>query len=134
MNLSTAINLMLLAGLIVIGVQFYFTSAKIERNAGTLSAMQEQLKQAEQGAAYLEGVIRDWDRETGETLEKWREAETLDRDAESRLSSLEGVFLRHDLAFLAKAKPQLVENIVNQGTRKAMKRLSCVSDISRTDC
>jgi len=134
MQLSTAINIGLFAMLCLTFYMANRVDQKWKEANATLAVAHEKLKQAEGGAQYAVDVVRSWEQSLAETTLRLADVETLDRAAEAGLSSLEDIFLRHDLKSLAAKKPRLIEGLVNQGSRKAMKRLSCVSDIHRVDC
>jgi len=134
MQLSTAFNIGLFAMLCLTLYMANRADQNWKEARAALAVAHEKLKQAEDGAQYMEDVVRLWEKSLAETSRKVSDLEMLDRAAESGISSLEDILLRHDLNGLASSKPKMIETLVNRGSRAAMKRLSCVSDIHRFDC
>ncbi len=91
----------------------------------TISYINEQLETSKANQAKLEDVIEEQNQslETQarqhETVVMALEKMTADnRTAQAELNRLQDKFRSHDLAGLSRAKPALIQNIINRGTKR----------------
>jgi|TARA_R110002020_G_scaffold427507_1_gene636894 hypothetical protein len=103
----------------------------INMQKSTIEKLQIELQTAINNQAVLENTISSQNNQITQHLEqqkinqeqitKLNEANTL---AQAEVTKLRNTFARHDLNNLAIAKPGLIENIVNKGTKKINKELT----------
>ena len=134
MKLSSAIHIVTVTVALLMLYLAHSTNEKLKQLNAELKVAEAHLDRAADGAQHAQEVVDEWHRTWEFLVGRRADAEKLDREAEARLSSLEDIFIRHDLAELARSKPRLIEGLINRSSRKAMKRISCLSDIHRSDC
>ena len=98
----------------------------INMQKSTIEKLQIELQTAINNQAVLENTISSQNNQITQHLDqeqitKLNEANTL---AQAEVTKLRNTFARHDLNNLAIAKPGLIENIVNKGTKKINKELT----------
>ena len=114
------ISLLLLALLIsVLGGSYYYISM-LKKDNEILKSNQAKLEQSiqeqnESIKTYLANQKRQ--------QEQIGELEAQRQEAQREVNKLRDTFARHDLDNLALAKPNLVQNIVNKGTKKVKQDL-----------
>lgn len=114
------LKLMLFAGLAVAFGLFYwhYTNVKDERDEalGRIGAMEVQHQADKAAIESLEGVVQEW----GDSFEQFQV--TIDTmadvqaEASEQMRRINDAFSEHDLDQLSRAKPELVERAINDGT------------------
>ena len=103
----------------------------INMQKSTIEKLQIELQTAINNQAVLENTISSQNNQITEQLEQQKISQEritqLNEDsnlAQAEVTKLRNTFARHDLNNLAIAKPGLIENIVNKGTKKINKELT----------
>ncbi len=79
-------------------------------------------------------AISEWKLAQDELIKRVDEAQQIAEDAAKETRRLNDIFSKHDLAYLARKKPGLIERRLNTGTRAAQRMLECASGAEDTDC
>ena len=98
----------------VLGGSFLYIKLLQAENE-TLRTNQEKL---EQSIATQNESIKNYLANQKRQTEQITLLETQRQEAQRELSKLRDTFAKHDIGKLALAKPKLIENIVNKGTKK----------------
>ncbi len=122
--------------LLVVGLAFRHYTGLVDAKA-QLSAQVAQITLAldvEQATvAQLEANIEEWaeaQERLRATLIAQTKAAAVAREETERIND---IFARHDLGKLARAKPGLIESIINRGTTDILRMLECASGNDRCD-
>jgi len=118
MNLSILLGVFLLTT--IGGSYFYINMQKAQ-----IAQLQVELQTAVNNQAVLENTIEQQNTQMQEQLENQRltqiritELSEANNAARQEVTQLRNTFARHDLNSLAIAKPGLIENAVNRGTKQ----------------
>ena len=132
-------KLSLLLGLALIitagGSYFYINMQKAQ-----IERLQVELQTAVNNQAVLETTIANQNTQLQEQLENQRvnqariaELSEANDEARQQVTQLRNTFARHDLNSLAIARPGLIENAVNRGTRQVGEALAALTNPRQFD-
>jgi len=132
-------KLSLLLGLALIttaaGSYFYINMQKAQ-----IERLQVELQTAVNNQAVLESTIANQNTQLQEQLENQRvnqariaELSEANDEARQEVTQLRNTFARHDLNSLAIARPGLIENAVNRGTRQVGEALAALTNPRQFD-
>tara|TARA_R100000315_G_scaffold48710_1_gene23028 strand:- start:13336 stop:13755 length:420 start_codon:yes stop_codon:yes gene_type:complete len=132
-------KLSLLLGLALIitagGSYFYINMQKAQ-----IERLQVELQTAVNNQEVLEGAIEQQNVQLQEQMENQRvnqariaELSEANDEARQEVTQLRNTFARHDLNSLAIARPGLIENAVNRGTRQVGEALAALTNPRQFD-
>lgn len=78
-----------------------------------------------------EDRVREWQQNAEKMKELYEEVFRENETANSEVKRLNGLFSKHNLAKLAKAKPGLIEKRINAGTINMFRMLQCASNSNK---
>jgi len=100
-----------------------------------IDRLQDNISTLKANAQILEKEIAEQNTKIKQHLEKQQKTQeqinTLtakNQEAQREVNKLKNTFAKHDLDNLALAKPKLIENIVNKGTKKVKDELIALTD------
>jgi len=79
-------------------------------------------------------AIEEWQTSQDDLLARVEELQQVAIDAGAEVRRLNGIFARHDLTELARQRPGLIENRINDGTDRIGRMLHCATGAEREDC
>ena len=131
LSLLLGLALIIIAG----GSYFYINMQKAQ-----IERLQVELQTAVNNQAVLETTIANQNTQLQEQLENQRvnQARIAERSeandaARQQVTQLRNTFARHDLNSLAIARPGLIENAVNRGTRQVGEALAALTNPRQFD-
>jgi hypothetical protein len=117
------------------GSYFYINMQKAQ-----IERLQVELQTAVNNQAVLESTIANQNTQLQEQLENQRvnqariaELSEANDEARQEVTQLRNTFARHDLNSLAIARPGLIENAVNRGTRQVGEALAALTNPRQFD-
>ena len=131
LSLLLGLALIIIAG----GSYFYINMQKAQ-----IERLQVELQTAVNNQAVLETTIANQNTQLQEQLENQRvnqariaELSEANDEARQEVTQLRNTFARHDLNSLAIARPGLIENAVNRGTRQVGEALAALTNPRQFD-
>ena len=131
LSLLLGLALIIIAG----GSYFYINMQKAQ-----IERLQVELQTAVNNQAVLETTIANQNTQLQEQLENQRvnqariaELSEANDEAGQEVTQLRNTFARHDLNSLAIARPGLIENAVNRGTRQVGEALAALTNPRQFD-
>ena len=131
LSLLLGLALIIIAG----GSYFYINMQKAQ-----IERLQVELQTAVNNQAVLETTIANQNTQLQEQLENQRvnqariaELSEANDEARQQVTQLRNTFARHDLNSLAIARPGLIENAVNRGTRQVGEALAALTNPRQFD-
>ena len=105
-----------------------------------IDRLQDNISTLKANAQILETQIAEQNAKIKQHLEKQQKTQeqinTLtakNQEAQREVNKLKNTFAKHDLDNLALAKPKLIENIVNKGTKKVKEELIALTNPNQFD-
>ena len=109
--------------------------SSIAGSAWYIDRLQDNISTLKANAQILQTEIAEQNAKIKQHLEKQQKTQeqinTLtakNQEAQREVNKLKNTFAKHDLDNLALAKPKLIENIVNKGTKKVKDELIALTD------
>jgi len=131
LSIGLSIALVLLAG----AFKLYYDKAEAEKEA-----IATQLQQAMNNQQLLENTIAKQNADLEAQLAREKEAQARiqsltvsNSEAMEEVNDLRGKFARHDLNMLSMAKPELLQKMVNRGTKRVGEDLGNITDPHQFD-
>jgi len=114
--------------------------ASISGSVWYIDRLQDNISTLKANAQVLEKEIAEQNARIKQQLEKQQKTQeqinTLtakNQEAQREVNKLKNTFAKHDLDNLALAKPKLIENIVNKGTKKVKDELIALTNPNQFD-
>ena len=114
--------------------------SSIAGSAWYIDRLQDNISTLKANAQILETQIAEQNARIKQQLEKQQKTQeqinTLtakNQEAQREVNKLRNTFAKHDLDNLALAKPKLIENIVNKGTKKVKDELIALTNPNQFD-
>ena len=114
--------------------------ASISGSVWYIDRLQDNISTLKANAQVLEKEIAEQNARIKQQLEKQQKTQeqinTLtakNQEAQREVNKLRNTFAKHDLDNLALAKPKLIENIVNKGTKKVKDELIALTNPNQFD-
>tara|TARA_R100000231_G_scaffold51888_1_gene43748 strand:+ start:7248 stop:7658 length:411 start_codon:yes stop_codon:yes gene_type:complete len=114
--------------------------ASISGSVWYIDRLQDNISTLKANAQILETQIAEQNARIKQQLEKQQKTQeqinTLtakNQEAQREVNKLKNTFAKHDLDNLALAKPKLIENIVNKGTKKVKDELIALTNPNQFD-
>ena len=114
--------------------------SSIAGSAWYIDRLQDNISTLKANAQILETQIAEQNAKIKQHLEKQQKTQeqinTLtakNQEAQREVNKLRNTFAKHDLDNLALAKPKLIENIVNKGTKKVKDELIALTNPNQFD-
>ena len=114
--------------------------SSIACSAWYIDRLQDHISTLNANAQILETQIADQNAKSKQHLEKQQKTQeqinTLtakNQESQREVNKLRNTFAKHDLDNLALAKPKLIENIVNKGTKKVKDELIALTNPNQFD-
>ena len=131
LSIGLSIALVLLAG----AFKLYYDKAEAEKEA-----IATQLQQAMNNQQLLENTIAKQNADLEAQLAREKEAQARiqnltvsNSEAMEEVNDLRGKFAKHDLNMLSMAKPELLQKMVNRGTKRVGEDLGNITDPHQFD-
>tara|TARA_Y100000310_G_C20110615_1_gene546925 strand:- start:53 stop:493 length:441 start_codon:yes stop_codon:yes gene_type:complete len=131
LSIGLGIALVLLAG----AFKLYYDKCEAEKEA-----IATQLQQAMDNQQLLENTIAKQNADLEAQLAREKEAQARiqsltvsNSEAMEEVNDLRGKFARHDLNMLSMAKPELLQKMVNRGTKRVGEDLGNITDPHQFD-
>tara|TARA_R100001480_G_scaffold147045_1_gene145848 strand:- start:10 stop:450 length:441 start_codon:yes stop_codon:yes gene_type:complete len=131
LSIGLSIALVLLAG----AFKLYYDKCEAEKEA-----IATQLQQAMNNQQLLENTIAKQNADLEAQLAREKEAQARiqsltvsNSEAMEEVNDLRGKFARHDLNMLSMAKPELLQKMVNRGTKRVGEDLGNITDPHQFD-
>ena len=131
LSIGLSIALVLLAG----AFKLYYDKAEAEKEA-----IATQLQQAMNNQQLLENTVAKQNADLEAQLAREKEAQARiqsltvsNSEAMEEVNDLRGKFARHDLNMLSMAKPELLQKMVNRGTKRGGEDLGNITDHHQFD-
>lgn len=130
-SIGLGIALVLLAG----AFKLYYDKSQAE-----LDSFQIRLEQSIQNQKTLEGTIEEQNNNLKQTIANHKlmvaQVEKLQKEnieAQNEVTDIRKKFSRHSLDVLSVRKPQLIQNIINRGTKAVLNDLKQITDENQFD-
>tara|TARA_B100000900_G_scaffold267386_1_gene228306 strand:+ start:2457 stop:2867 length:411 start_codon:yes stop_codon:yes gene_type:complete len=114
--------------------------SSIAGSAWYIDRLQDNISTLKANAQILQTQIAEQNAKIKQNLEKQQKTQeqinTLtakNQEAQREVNKLKNTFAKHDLDNLALAKPKLIENIVNKGTKKVKDELIALTNPNQFD-
>ena len=131
LSIGLSIALVLLAG----AFKLYYDKAEAEKEA-----IATQLQQAMNNQQLLENTVAKQNADLEAQLAREKEAQARiqnltvsNSEAMEEVNDLRGKFAKHDLNMLSMAKPELLQKMVNRGTKRVGEDLGNITDPHQFD-
>ena len=131
LSIGLGLALILLAG----AFKLYYDKAEAEKEA-----IATQLQQAMNNQQLLENTVAKQNADLEAQLAREKEAQARiqnltvsNSEAMEEVNDLRGKFAKHDLNMLSMAKPELLQKMVNRGTKRVGEDLGNITDPHQVD-
>ena len=106
-----------------------------DKSQAEKEAMAAQLRQAADNQSILEGSVSSLNDQIVEAeksharmMRQVNELQDLNREAQREVEEIRKKFAKHDMDVLSLAKPRLIENIINKGTKGVLSDLENITN------
>ena len=106
-----------------------------DKSQAEKEAMAAQLRQAADNQSILEGSVSSLNDQIVEAekshariMRRVNELQDLNREAQREVEEIRKKFAKHDMDVLSLAKPRLIENIINKGTKGVLSDLENITN------